>query len=279
MGERSPDNLPPGIVRSRPRTTPGEAVATPRPAPPPDVMLEEAPTRRVRGAMPSLTGETPRITAIEPQQKREGRSNIYLEGKFALGLYDDVVLTLGLRVGQAITAERLAEIAGAETRRRALADAYRLLEVRVRAEREISDRLRRKEYDDEIITATVDHLRGLGLLDDAAFAQTWVRERGRTRGARALRFELQQKGVAGETITAALADAQDAAGEGENPEASAARTVAVRKVGERPADTSRPAQARLAAFLQRRGFGWDSIKPVLAELYAAAPDDTDPNDE
>jgi SOS response regulatory protein OraA/RecX len=50
----------------------------------------------------------------------------------------------------------------------------------------------------------------------------------------------------------------------------------VRRVGERPADRSREAQARLSAFLARRGFGWDTIRPVLAELYgASAPDETD----
>jgi SOS response regulatory protein OraA/RecX len=40
--------------------------------------------------------------------------------------------------------------------------------------------------------------------------------------------------------------------------------------GTRPADRSREAQGRLAAFLQRRGFGWDVVRPVLAELYGAA---------
>jgi SOS response regulatory protein OraA/RecX len=38
-------------------------------------------------------------------------------------------------------------------------------------------------------------------------------------------------------------------------------------VGEDPIDKSREARAKLSAFLQRRGFGWDTIRPVLAELY------------
>jgi hypothetical protein len=33
-----------------------------------------------------------RITALEPQQKREGRVNVFIDGKFALGLFDDVLL-------------------------------------------------------------------------------------------------------------------------------------------------------------------------------------------
>lgn len=50
----------------------------------------------------------------------------------------------------------------------------------------------------------------------------------------------------------------------------------MRRVGERPADRSREAQAKLSAFLARRGFGWDVIRPVLAELYGgAAPDETE----
>jgi regulatory protein len=209
-----------------------------------------------------------RITAIEPQERHKGRVSVFVDGRFALGLFEEVAAALGLRVGQEVTPERLAEAAAAETRRRAKEDAYRLLSFRSRAEREITDRLRRKGYEETVITETVESLRASGFLDDETFAAGWVEARGRTRGSRALAHELRLKGVDAETASRALAEARD----GET-EREAALAAAVKKVGQRPVDQSREARAKLAAFLLRRGFGWDTIRPTLNALYGRADED------
>jgi regulatory protein len=222
----------------------------------------------VIGLQAELSLEMPRVTAIEPQERHKGRVSVFVDGRFALGLFEDVAAALGLRVGQEVTPERLAEAAAAETRRRAKEDAYRLLSFRARAEREIADRLRRKGYDETVVTETVESLRKSGFLNDETFASGWVEARGRTRGNRALAHELRQKGVDAETTARALAEARD-----DETERAAARAAAVKKVGERPSDRSREARARLTAYLQRRGFGWGVIRPVLNELYAGAEED------
>jgi regulatory protein len=96
-----------------------------------------------------------------------------------------VAAALGLRVGQAITPERLQEIARAETLRRAREDAYRLLGFRARSENEIRDRLARKGYEDEVIAQVLDGLRADGYVDDRAFTEDWGQ--GARRHARAAR--------------------------------------------------------------------------------------------
>jgi len=204
-----------------------------------------------------------RITSLEAQARRDGRTNVYVNGAFALGVNDDVVLSLGLHVGQAITPERLTEITRAENVKRAKEYAYQFLGYRARSEREIADRLTRKGYDEETIALVTESLRSYGFVDDASFAASWVSARGKTRGTRALAFELRQKGIADETARETLADAKNG-----DTERAAALLVARKKVGAgRPLDTSREAQAKVAALLQRRGFGWDVIRPVLAEIY------------
>jgi regulatory protein len=216
-----------------------------------------------------------KITAIEPQERHRGRVNVFVDGRFALGLFEEVAAVLGLRVGQEVTPDRLAEMAAAETRRRAREDAYRLLSFRSRAEREIADRLRRKGYDETVVAETVENLRTSGFLNDETFATDWVEARGRTRGNRAIAHELRQKGVDAETAARALSESRD-----EETERASARAAAIKKVGLRPVDRSREARARLAAFLQRRGFGWDTIRPVLNELYAGeADEDQEPTDD
>ena len=265
MGHRDDDNeaLPPGIIRAR---NPGErSEASPRPgeaAPPPAADSAAGTSGGDRGGA-AVTG---RITAIEPQARRQGRVNVFVDGSFALGLFDEVAHALGLHVGQPITAARLEEIARAETLRRAREDAYRLLSFRGRSEKEIEDRLRRKGYEEDVVAGVAAFLRDHGYLDDTTFARSWVLARGGTRGRRALAHELRQKGVSAEVSAETLGEIKT-----DEAELEAARSAAIKKAGSpRPADQSREGRARLAAFLQRRGFGWDVIRPVLAELYAAA---------
>lgn len=261
------DALPPGIVRARPIVGGSPARPNEGGGTSPSLGREghKPPSRRT--IEPAAEN---RITALEEQEKNKNRVSVFIDGTFALGLFADVAHALGLRIGQELTPERLTEIVAAETRRRALDDAYHLLSFRARSQSEIETRLKQKEYEPEIIAHVVSRLTESGYLDDQTFAEDWVGARGKTRGRRALAHELRQKGVTGETAAQALTEART-----DEAEQSAARFAAIKRVGERPADTSRPAQAKLSAYLQRRGFSWGDIRPVLAELYGRRDDDAD----
>jgi regulatory protein len=147
---------------------------------------------------------------------------------------------------------------------RATAYAVWLLSQQARSEKQVGDRLAQKGCDDATIAAVLERLRGWGYLNDPEFAERWVASRGKMRGRRALAFELRRKGIDPDE---ALAERTT------DDEVAAARAAAARRVGESPTDRSREAQAKLAAFLQRRGFGWDAIRPVLRALYRDDADD------
>ena len=144
--------------------------------------------------------------------------------------------------------------------------ALRLLEVRPRAEREIRDRLRRKQFEPDQIDTTVSRLRNLGLLDDAQFARLWVANRAATspKGAQALalRVDQQRRRPAGrepKIVDDALEDGS---------EAVMCEQVA-RKAAHRYASSPDRTtfQRKLGGLLQRRGFGWDVAGPVLEQLW------------
>ena len=227
-----------------------------------------APKRTRRAAVPVSEG---RITAIEEQARHKDRVNVYVDGTFALGLFADVAITLSLKIGQEMTAERLTELANAELRRKAKEDAYRLLSFRARTEREIVDKLKRREYDESIITDTIAYLHEQNLLDDADFAARFAATRSRTHGDRAITMELRQKGVDAATIKQTLAESAEAADE--DAEYDTVRALAERRVGENPHDKSPGAKQKLWAFLARRGFGSDVIKRVISSLYSGSDDD------
>ena len=216
----------------------------------------------------------PQITALEPQ-KRPGRLNIFVDGQFVIGVGETVAADLSLRVGREITPDKLREIAGAEEVHKATENALLLLEVRARARREIETRLAQKGYEEGVISQVIANLTRLGLLDDAQFAAQWVeaktREGGsRPVGRRRLSSELYGKGVAREQIAEAVEKVTNA------DELALARAAAGKKVRTVPTDRDalQAERRKLMGFLQRRGFGWETVKQVTREALPSPGDES-----
>src|ERR1700754_768720 len=83
----------------------------------------------------------------------------------------------------------------------------RLLTARARTRAELEGQLAKRGYPDEVSGRVLDRLTEVGLVDDADFAEQWVRSRrlNAGKGKRALAAELRTKGVDNEGVTAALA--------------------------------------------------------------------------
>ena len=200
------------------------------------------------------------VSAIEPQERRGGRrSNVFLDGRYAFSLTTELAIQ-ELRVGDPVTAERHAALVVKDQQARALDAALRFLGPRPRSEREIRDRLARHDLDPIVVDRVLVRLRELRLVDDAAFAAYWVEQRAahRPRGARLLKQELRQKGVGQDVLDEALPADDDEDG---------AYRAAQRKATSLRALDERTFKQRLGAFLQRRGFGYDTIKPVVERLW------------
>ena len=207
----------------------------------------------------------PEITALEPQ-RRKGRLNVFVDGQFVIGVGEAVAADLSLRVGREITPEKLLEIAGAEEIQKATDAALLLLEVRARAKREIETRLSQKGYEEDVIALVIAKLIRLGLLDDAQFAAQWVEAKTRVGGSRPvgrrrLSSELYAKGVAKDQIAEAVEIVTN------DDELALARAAASKKVRIVPTDRDllQAERRKLMGFLQRRGFGWETVKQVTRE--------------
>ncbi|MGO8669958.1 MAG: regulatory protein RecX [Capsulimonadaceae bacterium] len=195
-----------------------------------------------------------------------GRTRIDLDDGRAVDVRDAVAAAFGLRRGLMLDDDRLAEVERLERGHAALDVALAFLEPRMRSRGEIVARLRRSHVDDEAIEYAIGRLAGLGLIDDAEFAARWVAARAdpagsRPVGRRRLRSDLAAKGVGAEDAQDVLASITD---EDEHSRALAAARKKLRSVPTDPSDLI-AARRRLAAFLQRRGFGWETVKKVLDE--------------
>jgi regulatory protein len=200
-----------------------------------------------------------KITTLEASKRDPSRVNVYLDGEYAFSLaLDDAAR---LRKGQELTDAEIAALKGADAVVRAVDSASRFLAVRPRSIQEVRDNLIRKRFEDAVIAQAIDKLQALGYLDDQAFAAFWVRERRTFKplGARALRYELRQKGISESMIREALADI-----DAEEDALRAAQGQARKLRGL----SRRDFRQKLGAFLQRRGFAYEDAARAVRQLQA-----------
>ncbi len=207
-----------------------------------------------------------RITKIEGQKNNPSRKNIYVDGEFAVGISAETLLRFGLRTGDEIDESRLKALQAAEELQSAKQAALRLLARRPRSEREIRDKLREKEFGDEEIRQAIASLRSAGILDDEAFARTFIRDQLtiRPKGPVALKQKLLLLGIKKEIIDAAL---EEAFRESSQEEIA---LEAARKFLRRTAHGDlRSTRQKLSAFLSRRGFSWEVIAGVMSKVLTS----------
>jgi regulatory protein len=142
----------------------------------------------------------------------------------------------------------------------------RLLTARSRSRAELLGQLTKRGYPDTVSTQVLDRLAAVGLVDDADFAEQWVRSRRARagKGKRALAAELHAKGVGKDVITAALAGI-DAAAE----QVRAEELVRAKLRRETLSGDDARITRRLVGMLARRGYSQNlACEVVLAELGA-----------
>jgi regulatory protein len=196
---------------------------------------------------------------MQPGGRR--RIDVYVDGVMRLAVSPQVAA--GLSVGQAVDESLLSEIERRESVEAAVRRAGRLLSHRPRSEAELRSTLRRAGTSLEAIEAALERLKDAGQVDDELFAAAWLENRAafRPRSALALRVELQRKGVARVVIDRALAAFSE-----EDAALQAARRAARRWRGEAGLAWTQ----RLYGYLQRRGFGHETISAAVRRVAAEA---------
>ncbi len=150
-------------------------------------------------------------------------------------------------------------MAGDAEGRRAYLAALRMLGRRALSVQEVSQRLTRRGFDARAVGEAVAELRAEGALDDAAYARAYVHDRllFHPVGRRALRAELQRRGVPEEAVEEALADL------GLAREEELIRGLLARRrpagEGANPGGEAR----RLRRWLFQRGFSGEAIRRSL----------------
>lgn len=144
------------------------------------------------------------------------------------------------------------------------------LSVTARSRKELAERLARRNVPEEVAAPLLDRFEEVGLIDDEAFARSWVDSRRRTRGlARpALAAELRRKGVPDETARTVLAEVEP------GDEEEAARQLVRKKLRSMRGLDEQVAARRLVGMLVRKGYSsglaFAVVRQELGDLDEAA---------
>ena len=205
----------------------------------------------------------PTITRFSEQKRRPNRRNIYLDGSFAFGCNVNVVARFRLRAGMILSDQQVQEIQLGEVKQDCFDTAIKFLQSRLHSTTELKRKLIRQEWGNEVIDAVLGDLARMGYLDDERFARTRALSASQQKhhGPRRAMVELLKAGVKSDVANRAVDDVYG----------SVDNTAAARKLAQKQASRLKKleplvARRRLAGMLQRRGFDYETIKPVIDEV-------------
>ena len=190
-------------------------------------------------------------------RRRKDRVLVFLEGGDLLRVTEQELLVFGLRPGLELPEQLLAQVEQSAKRSEMKARGARLTGSRMLSKKQVMEHLTRKGGDRELAEDTAQWLEELGAVDESAYAAAIARHYAAMGyGPGRVRQELQRRGIPQELWDDALALL---------PEGEEAIERFIRsKCKGKPLD--RETQRKLAAALQRRGFSWQEIRPVLNRL-------------
>ena len=160
-----------------------------------------------------------------------------------------------------------------KSQKKAIELALWYLSKRPRTQKELEERLARKEYSSEDISYAIGRLKELDFIDDAKFAESYIRNSklGKPKGKYRIRLELIKKGVDKELIDQKL---EEGFSENEQEELISQAAKSYMKKLEhqsRPKAgcTNLPKEKvyrRLMGYLLRRGFDYDKVSREVKEV-------------
>lgn len=198
-----------------------------------------------------------RITAISQQEKLKSRYSVFVDDKYAFSLSDTALLDSKLVTGQELTKEEVGKWKEFSKEDKIYGLVLRYTALRPRSRWELEFYMQRKDMPPPLQQQILNKLSKLGLIDDYAFAESWVRNRRllKSTSRRHLSLELRQKHISDEIISQVLA-------EDETDDRAALRELIERKRKQ----TRYQDDTKLMQYLARQGFGYDDIKTTISEL-------------
>lgn len=219
----------------------------------------------------------PKITSVEPQKRsasrRTKRFNVFLDGEFAFGADEDLVVEHRLVPGKVLDTSDVEKLLFEAEVGKLMERMYRWFSLRQHSEKEVRNYFRVKNQESRIkgkeqisqlaIDALIENLKKKDMVNDLEFAKAWTEARrsSKQKGIRAIKAELFQKGIDKEIIEEALrlADARS----GQVSEEDLAKLALEKKMRSWKNLDPQKFRQKAIEFLLRKGFEYNVAKEAV----------------
>lgn len=202
------------------------------------------------------------ITKIECAKKNKDRANIYIDGEYAFSVNLEIVYKEGLKVKDSVDYDKLKKVIEEDNYIKCKNSAIRIIEKSYKSEKEIRDKLLKKEFDNKTVNRTLNFLKEYNLIDDKKLAYMYVKDRLRNQGEKKIKYGLLQKGISEEVISIVLDSVNN------DDLEDTAYNLALKKYEiliKRENDKYKLYQ-KLTRYLIGRGYGYDLVSRVVKKI-------------
>lgn len=194
------------------------------------------------------------IKEIKPVNKKKYR--IITEEQLAFVLYKGELSRYRLEEGGELTQEVYCEIVEEILKKRARLRAMHLLTSQDRTELQLRERLGKDGHPCEVVDYAVDYVKSYHYIDDARYADMYVRCMQGRKSSRFISFELERRGISREIIEQVMQQTDT------DSETLMIEELVRKRAGE-PHRMDEKEQRRIYGYLLRRGFQSQDIGKVL----------------
>jgi regulatory protein len=210
-------------------------------------------------------------TVVDLKRKKRTKEGylIYLNDGREILSYIDFIVKFKVKVGKQLTEEQIKEMKSESEVILAKEIAYRFISYKPRTLKEVSDKLKAKGFQSDLVSKVVEELKNYGFINDLEYARNFVlnRSRSKTLGELALRRELLSKGISSEIVDEVLSERENLIDEFEIAlDLAQGKLKQVKSLKKRKKGRDEY-KRRIYEFLLRRGFKFETINRVMREIF------------
>lgn len=204
-----------------------------------------------------------KITLIEPQKKK-GRYNIYIDGQFSFGIYEDTLVKFGLRKNDELSENKIKEIRDYDEINFGKKVAYKYLSYKQRSEKELRDKLIKSKISPKNVNKIIKFFKEHNFINDELYVKSLIDSKVSKKpvGKKLLENKLRQKGISKDLIESTIDLYIDNNKEEEN--ALILLKKYIKKIDKYPLDKQKQKAFR---YLLSRGFEYEIISNIIQKFF------------
>jgi regulatory protein len=211
----------------------------------------------------------PTVVNLKRKKRTKEWYLIYLNDGREILSYIDFIVKFKVKVGKQLTEEQIKEMKSESEVILAKEIAYRFISYKPRTLKEVSDKLKAKGFQSDLVSKVVEELKNYGFINDLEYARNFVlnKSRSKTLGELALRRELLSKGISSEIVDGVLSERENLIDEFEIAlDLAQGKLKQIKSLKKRKRGRDEY-KRRIYEFLLRRGFKFETINRVMREVF------------